>query len=295
MDNNIVIIDGNNLFTRGFIIANTQKRPHFRFVLTMLENLKEKYSKTKMVFTFDTTKSKRRLDIFPQYKGKRKSSMSQEEYSLMKEMMNDFISLMKFSGHITLEGHGYEADDYIAVMTKMLIQKYIVTIVSTDADLLQLINDRVKVYDPIKSYTVTSENFQRIIGVSLKHFVDYKCLRGDDSDGIDGIDGVGEKTAQKYIDLYGSYDNIHKSLKEIPEDKRKVVENRIVESTDLMERNRLLMDLSIMYSDENIKAIIKQVVRSSSENLNKEIIMKLLAKYDSTEYIDKLKLYETKQ
>lgn len=294
MDNNIVIIDGNNLFTRGFIIANTQKRPHFRFVLTMLENLKEKFSKTKMVFTFDTTKSKRRLDIFPMYKKNRKSSMTPEDYSLMKEMMNDFISLMKFSGYITLEGHGYEADDYIAVVTKMLIQKYIVTIVSTDGDLLQLINDRVKVYDPIKAFTVTNENFQRIVGIPFRHYVDFKCLRGDDSDGIDGIDGVGEKTAMKYIELYGSYENIHKNLKEIPEEKRKVVENRIVESTDLMERNRQLMDLSLLYSDETIKGIIRQSVKSSHENLNKEIILKTLAKYDSAEFVDKLKLYDQK-
>lgn len=298
MDKKAVIIDGNNLFTRGYVIARNQRQCPFKFCLTMVDNLKVKFSNHRFVFTFDTTKSKRRLEIFPSYKGKRKSSMTQEDYQAMKDNLNDFIMLIKYSGYPTLEGYGYEADDYIAMVSKMLIQKYIVTIVSTDADMLQLVNDRIKIYDPIKSITISTDNFERIMDIKLRYFLDYKCLLGDKSDNIDGVSRVGEKTAIKYIQLYGSYEDIHKKLREsnegIDEEKMKVIEKNILGSTDLMERNRQLMDLSIVYSDENLKTIIKQQVASASDNLNKDLIMKLLAQYECTDMIDKLQLFENK-
>lgn len=226
--------------------------------------------------------------------------MSPEDYQTMKDNLNDFIMLIKYSGYPTLEGYGYEADDYIAMVSKMLIQKYIVTIVSTDADMLQLVNDRIKIYDPIKSITISTENFERIMDIKLRYFLDYKCMLGDKSDNIDGISGVGEKTAIKYIQLLGSYEDIHKKLREsnegLPEEKMKmkVIEKNILGSTDLMERNKQLMDLSIVYSDENLKTIIKQQVSSASDNLNKDLIMKLLSQYECTEMIDNLKLFENK-
>jgi len=90
-----------------------------------------------------------------------------------------------------------EADDVIAFLTKSLLGEHVV--VSVDQDMLQLINERTDVYDPIKKHTITTHNFDQLFPVPLNMFIHYKAIIGDKSDNIPGIPRVGSKTAAKLL------------------------------------------------------------------------------------------------
>jgi DNA polymerase-1 len=296
----IIVIDGHNLFRRGFAIAIKTGECPFKFVLNMFINLRNKFIGRRFVFTFDTTKSERRLKIFPEYKANRKSHFTESEYKLFKETLNDFIFFVKNCGFITLEGFGYEADDYIAAISHFLKLQYEITIVSNDEDFLQLLNSRIKIFNPFKSITITEESFQKIYEFPLKHFLDYKCMLGDKSDNINGIDGIGEKRAKQFINQFGSFKNICESIQKIKENNinagKKIpinkTEQSFLVSSTIMDRNKQLMDLSLVKQDKQIREIINQFLRSAKQN--KDNIMKLLTTYQCSDMYGKLGLYVSK-
>jgi len=90
-----------------------------------------------------------------------------------------------------------EGDDVAAYLSTQLPGSNI--IVSVDQDFLQLVNDNISVYSPIKDILITKANFFDIVDVEVKDFLKYKALLGDKSDNIPGIPKVGEKTAKKII------------------------------------------------------------------------------------------------
>ena len=90
-------------------------------------------TKGRFIVAFDTTKSERRLKLYPEYKAGRKTSLTPEEYEEFKKNLNAFIKILKNMNITVLEGNGYEADDYIAITTQML-KRFHVYIHSTDQD-----------------------------------------------------------------------------------------------------------------------------------------------------------------
>jgi DNA polymerase-1 len=99
-----------------------------------------------------------------------------------------------------------EADDIIAMLTaKLRATDKRVMVVSGDKDLLQLVQDRVVWYDPIRDRRVTTSNFHDFTGFRTTHqFVQAKALQGDTSDNVPGVGGIGEKGAKDLIERFGS-------------------------------------------------------------------------------------------
>lgn len=284
MKQRIAIIDGNNLFNRGFFIAKNNGDNPIEFCIKMIANLKYNFRDCKFVFAFDTCKSKYRLELYPEYKATRKSSLTQEEYEAFIEAMKVFREIIEYAGYISLYGHEFEADDYIACLTKMVHVNSAVHIISTDNDLYQLINDNVTVYDPIKGIHIYEHSFEKITGVKPQHFLTYKCLRGDTSDNIKGIPGVGEITAKELLSKYGSFENM---LLEIDKkEKKSAKEKALLENKHIFERNVKLMNLSITATDPLLKEIVKSKVRKS--NLNKERLLQVLTELQLTQHFEKI-------
>lgn len=98
-----------------------------------------------------------------------------------------------------------------------------VVIVTGDRDLYQLINDKVKVYAPVKglseSKMMGKEEVIEKMGVSPDRIVDFKALTGDGSDNYPGVPGIGPKTAIDLLSEFGSFENIYKAIHEVPNEK----------------------------------------------------------------------------
>jgi len=281
----VTIIDGNNFFWRVFFKAAV--KGNFSKTLKGLVssiNLMRKNSLKgqRVLLTFDTCKSEKRLKLHPEYKGKRKSSLPPEMFELAMKVLPAFVEIFKYSGLSVFEGEGYEADDYIAMLSFMLRNRNLVSIMSTDGDFPQLVTQSVSIYQPTKQINITSESFINMIGIPIKYYLDMKCMAGDKSDNIPGIAGVGEKTAMKYINEFGSYEEICEGIKE--KSKQNKTDKKILEAGNLIKFNRELMDLDLCKADTVLKTLIRDKVQATKFDRDK--LYKLLCEYEISEMLD---------
>jgi DNA polymerase-1 len=124
---------------------------------------------------------------------------------------------------------GFEADDVIGTIASKA--KEDVVIVTGDRDILQLINDKVKLYMPVVGLTnaklYDAAAAKERMGVPLEEIPDYKALVGDPSDNYPGVAGIGPKTAEKLLEKYGSIDKIYAHLSDIdPKIRQKLEANK---------------------------------------------------------------------
>ena len=164
-----------------------------------------------------------RHDIYPEYKAHR-SDMDEE----MKEQMPYFEPLINSFAISNIRVEGFEADDIIASLAKQYGKTHKVTIVSSDKDLMQLINDNVSMLDTMKNKTFSYAEVEDKFGVTPAQVIDAQALIGDSSDNIPGVKGVGPKTAAQLIADYGSLDGIYAHIEEIPKVKlkEKLIDNK---------------------------------------------------------------------
>jgi len=175
-------------------------------VINNLKALIEKFNPKEVIFVLEGRGSRnRRKAIYPEYKAKRKTNLpiSKEEFY---GQINDLEDYLYALGVSVVKINTYEADDVIAVLSRGNINNSI--IVSTDGDYLQLINEKIKVYNPTKEILIDLSNFREIVGVEPCDFLDFKIIVGDKSDNISGIKGVGKVTATAICNFMGYQNTI---------------------------------------------------------------------------------------
>lgn len=205
----------------------------------------------KVICAWDGGKSAFRKALYPDYKGQRERKRlleSDEE----KQHYIDFVNQMRiidnflpdFGVHSIKVRH-YEADDIIYYLVSHTIEP--IVIVSTDKDMLQLVNSHVAVWSPFKSILYTKNNFKDEVGLRRSSFIDYRVLVGDSSDNIKGIKGIGEKTAKQLIGQYKTIDNMLQDRKHLI---KKVRTAHLFDQLDRIELNKKLMDMrNIPFND----------------------------------------------
>jgi DNA polymerase-1 len=277
-----IIIDGKNWICRRFFYQ--YKKGDIRATLCALIQdfieLRKNYDDAGVIITFDSTPSKKRLELYPEYKGNRKNTMDDEQYAIFKKIIVIFEKLCRILGLTVLSGKGYEADDYIAMITHKLKKTNRITILSTDQDLFQLVDKTVSVNNG--KIKVTPSNFANVTGVAKEFFIDYKIIVGDNSDNIPGIKGIGKKTALKYIQNYGSYADICEYLKS--KEKITKTEQRFLDfkAYNLFKK---LMDLDVMLVDKKLEKEVKQQCNKRLE-FDKNKVFKFLCIINGSELFD---------
>ena len=122
----------------------------------------------------------------------------------------------------SLEVENYEADDIIATYVKIAKKENIETLViSSDKDLMQLIQDGVSLYDPMKNIKIGPEAVLEKFGVSADKVIDVQALAGDSSDNVPGVPGIGVKTASQLINEFGSLEKLLDNASSIKQEKRR--------------------------------------------------------------------------
>lgn len=227
----IVLIDGNNLMFRSYYAtayAGNLMKNSKGFVTNALYGFTNMMNKiiheeefSYILVAFDKGKTFRH-DTYSLYKAGRIETPAdlKSQFPKAKEML-DAMGIKWY------ETDGYEADDIIGTLSKMATDDdYETLIVSSDRDLLQLINDKVTVkLLKTKDYIMmTRDAFVSEYNLEPIKIIDLKGLQGDKSDNIPGVKGIGEKTALKLLQDYGSLENIYVNIDNI---KGKVRENLI--------------------------------------------------------------------
>lgn len=140
---------------------------------------------------------------------------------------------------------GFEADDVIATVSKAGEARGLsVYICTSDKDCRQLIDDRIKVYNLRKREPLDREKLKEIWGITPEQVVDFQTLVGDSVDNVPGVPGIGEKTAAKLLQQYGTLDNLVAHADEIKQAKLKENLKAAVASGNL-EKSRSLVRLDV--------------------------------------------------
>ncbi|MNT21672.1 DNA polymerase I, thermostable [compost metagenome] len=136
-------------------------------------------------------------------------------------------------------------------------------VVTTDKDMLQLINKSVSVYRPGKDVIVSPLNFYEQTGVTQEAYIGYRALVGDTSDNIFGVQGIGEKTAKNLMDQYGNIDNV---LGAKGDDKAKLLKSkrtaRIFEPEGLnrLGINNKIMNFKYVPYDQEVEDLVHKAL-----------------------------------
>ena len=222
----LVLIDGNSLLYRAYyataamgnLMMNKDGIPTnavFGFA-NMLESVL-KGNPEYLVVAFDYGKKTFRNDLFEVYKGTR--SATPDELVCQFSMIREYLTA---HGIKYQEVEGYEGDDVIGTIATLASKnRFKVSIVTSDKDMLQLVTDEISVYLTKKGVgeleKITPAKFKEMYGLIPDQMRDLKGLMGDKSDNIPGIPGVGEKTALKLLKQYHTVENLNDHLDELKE------------------------------------------------------------------------------
>jgi DNA polymerase-1 len=219
MPKTFYIIDGHAQIFRAFyapfreLTSPTGEPTKATFVFTqMLLNLVAQRKPDYLAMVIDTGgEHVFRKQIYPEYKAHRKETPPDFE-----PQERRILQIVRDAGVLVFGKSGFEADDLIATMVKRLHDKgFDVVLVSKDKDLRQLLNGYTRMYDVQADTFLDAAGVEREYGYSPAQAIDIQTLIGDATDNVPGIPGVGEKTAAKLIQQYGSVDAILTHLDEL--------------------------------------------------------------------------------
>jgi DNA polymerase-1 len=238
----LVLIDGSSLLYRSYyairFLTNSEGFPTnaiYGFIMT-LKKLIDQEDPDYIGIAFDAKGPTERHKIFGDYKAQRKPMP--EDLVVQVPLLKKVIKAMNIP---TFEQSGQEADDLLGTLAHKASKKGIQTlIVTTDKDLLQMVDKNIWVYNPTKDIILDESGVKETFGVSPSQVVDVLSLWGDSSDNIPGVPGIGEKTAKSLILSFDSIDNL---LEKIPDIKKESVRKKIENNLDAIQLSRQLVTL----------------------------------------------------
>jgi DNA polymerase-1 len=172
---------------------------------------------THFAVIFDSAKKNFRNDIYNEYKANR--SETPEDLVPQFEYIRKAVKAFNLP---SIELINYEADDLLATYAKQIVEAGAkVTVISSDKDLMQLVSEKIRLYDPMKNKVLGENDVFEKFGVKPNQVIDVQSLAGDSSDNIPGVPGIGVKTAAELINKYKTLDILLKNINEIPQNKRR--------------------------------------------------------------------------
>jgi DNA polymerase-1 len=234
----VYLLDGNSLLYRSYYairsLANSRGFPTnaiYGFLLTLRKLLaEEKPAYLGVVFDVKGPTQRHRLD--EKYKATRKPMP--EDLQLQIPVLKD---VLRAYGIPLFELPGYEADDILGSLArKASAGGFRSVIVSTDKDLLQLVDESVGVYNPSKEIHLDARAVEETLGVPPGGVVDLLSMAGDASDNVPGVRGVGEKTAKELIREFGSVENLLRNLSRVKNPRLRKLLSESLDAVDLSRR-----------------------------------------------------------
>ncbi|MDO9262326.1 MAG: 5'-3' exonuclease H3TH domain-containing protein, partial [Desulfosalsimonadaceae bacterium] len=213
----VYLIDGTAYIHRAYhairSLANSKGFPTnavFGFARMLIKLMEDKSPEYVAMF-FDSRGPTFRHDIYPEYKANRPPMADDMAVQIpyIKELTAGFnIPIFELPG--------YEADDLIGTVAKRsAAEGFDVVMVTGDKDFMQLITDRITIWDPMKDEAINRETVLAKHGLEPGQMLDVLGLAGDASDNIPGVPGIGPKTAVTLLQTFGTMDGIYENLDKI--------------------------------------------------------------------------------
>jgi len=232
---------------------------------------------THFAVIFDSARKNFRNDIYSEYKANR--SETPEDLVPQFEYIRKSVKAFNLP---SVELSNYEADDLIATYTRQIIKVGAkVTVISSDKDLMQLVSDKVRLYDPMKSKILGEKEVVEKFGVKPNQVIDVQSLAGDPSDNIKGVPGIGIKTASELINKYKTLDVLLKKAEEIPQNKRR---ETLLANKDkaLLSRQLVTLKDDVPVKDKLSSFLLKEVQKEKLYDFLREMeFNKLLSRATS--------------
>ena len=205
-------------------------------VSSMLLKLLREHEPHRVIVAMDSKQRSFRKELYEPYKANRPPAPPD-----LQQQMIRVREVVEAWGMAPIEAPGFEADDIIATLVAQARDKGLrVVIVSADKDLLQLVGTDVLMYDTMRNKVFGAEETREKLGVEPGQVRDLLALMGDSSDNVPGVPSVGQKTAAKLLDEYGSFEGIYENLENIT---RKALKAKLTEYRDEALTSRELVTL----------------------------------------------------
>lgn len=282
----LLILDSNSLMNRAFYalpplttsegISTSAIYGFMNMLLKMKEEIKPDY----IVAAFDRKAPTFRHKEYSDYKAGRKKMPA--ELAMQFPIIKDILKNLAIEIY---EIDGFEADDIIGTVANLCEKEGIeVYVVTGDKDALQLVSENINVIITKKGVTETAEyNKQAFIHeykITPKQFIDVKGLMGDKSDNIPGVPGIGEKTAFKLIQTYGSIEEVLNNVENV--NGKRLKENLEEYREQALFSKKLATIITEVPIDINLEDI------KSNENFNKEALKEQLMKLEMKKLLYKI-------
>ena len=271
--NRLILVDGSAYIFRAFYALPPMRRTDgtpvnavFGFT-NMLVKLIEDYREDKLVVIFDAARENFRNKIFSEYKANRGETPEDlvPQFDLIKKSVKAFNVPQ-------LELAGYEADDIIATFVKKAKKQNIQSlIISSDKDLMQLVDDKIEMLDPMKNKKIGIEEVIEKFGVKPNQVTQIQALTGDKVDNIPGAPGIGPKTALELIKQYGNIENLISKSDSIQKEKRrKIIQASVQDIRISLQLVKLENQVKLPFSIENI--VPYNQIKENSEEIMKFLL-----------------------
>jgi DNA polymerase-1 len=244
----LLLIDGNSLLYRSYYAIRFLTNPEgfptnaiYGFLMT-LKKLIGQESPDYLGIVFDTKGPTIRHRMYKEYKAQRKPMP--EDLVVQVPVLKKIIKAMNIPAY---EQSAHEADDVLGTLAHKASQKDIQSvIVTTDKDLLQIVDQNTSVYNPTKDLLLDETSVAEHFGVMPSQVIDVLALWGDPSDNIPGVPGVGEKTSKSLIKRFGSLDHLLANLADIKKESvRKRIESHLEELKLSRQLATIITDLDL--------------------------------------------------
>ncbi|MEU8795128.1 DNA polymerase I [Streptomyces sp. NPDC048643] len=285
----LMLMDGHSLAYRAFFAlpaenfttATGQPTNAIYGFASMLANTLRDEAPTHFAVAFDVSRKTWRSEEFTEYKANR--SKTPDEFKGQVELIGEVLDAMHAQRFAV---DGFEADDIIATLaTQAEAEGFEVLIVTGDRDSFQLVSEHTTVLYPTKGVSeltrFTPEKVFEKYGLTPAQYPDFAALRGDPSDNLPGIPGVGEKTAAKWINQFGSFADLVERVDEV---KGKAGQNlrdhleavklnrRLTEMVKDVELPRTVTDLERVAYDRTALAMVLDTLEIRNPSLRERLL-----------------------
>ncbi|MCQ2547449.1 MAG: DNA polymerase I, partial [Clostridia bacterium] len=289
----IVIIDGNSLINRAYYAMQkpmiTKDGIYTQGIygfLNMLSKIMKDYSPEYLTVAFDRKAPTFRHEAFEGYKAGRKGMPP--ELAMEMPILKDILHAMNIK---TLEMDGFEADDIIGTVSRVAEEEGLEPLIVTgDRDSFQLCTHIAKVIYTKKGVTefdlFDHDKMLEVYNCTPKQFIDLKGLMGDKSDNIPGLPGVGEKTAMKLLEQFGSVEELIVHSDEIENEK---LRNKVQENEQMAMMSKKLATINVFTPIDFEISDFKVV------DYNYDELIEIYRKLEFNKFLKELELEEVKE
>jgi DNA polymerase-1 len=216
-DNPLILIDGSSYLFRAYhalpplTTTRGQATGAIKGVINMVRSLIKEYPESPIAVVFDAKGKTFRSDIYEQYKAHRPPMPDD-----LRSQIEPIHEIIKAMGLPLMVVPGVEADDVIGTLAQQATAQKRDTLISTgDKDLAQLVNEHVTLLNTMTKEVLDIDGVKNKFGLGPELIIDYLGLMGDKSDNIPGVPGVGPKTAVKWLEEYGTAEQLIERADEI--------------------------------------------------------------------------------